>query len=162
MSNDPRVWMLLAFWVGIPIVLGLLGVGQWLKRRRMRMAATIAKRLCPECLLDPDPMGKNDSPRKCAFENGGVFISDNWNCYTMNRLRVAAYEDALGTEDQYAALLTHDGWFIVLGWYKHRGRTEAAWLMDGEEMRPLSLEDALAWIAYDQQSDNPEADEDPA
>jgi hypothetical protein len=85
---------------------------------------------CPRCIA----RGKtwNGSDATCAFPNGR-FVSANWNCATMNALRDATerLRAARGyTEDQNAALLPWDGHFILLGWYKSRGRTDVARVLD--------------------------------
>lgn len=85
--------------------------------------------------------------RKCAF-NAGVFSSDNWNCATMAELRDLAQPGALWNEDQYAAVLRlgNCSGFIVLSWYKRRGRTEGAWFMTEDTVRPLALTEAIEVI----------------
>ena len=81
-------------------------------------------------------------PPKCAFPEG-VFVSDNWNCATMNELRDIVYKLATWNEDQYTAAIPLDcGWFIVLGWYKNRGRTELCAVVDEDRIWPATLEDA--------------------
>ena len=89
-----------------------------------------------------------DAP-KCGFPQG-VFDASNWNCATLNDLRELA-ED-LGVrqreDDQSAALIPCDpgngNWpYVVLEWYKNRGRTDAAWELNGETApAPLTLETA--------------------
>jgi hypothetical protein len=80
-----------------------------------------------------------------------VFSSNNWNCLTANALRDLVRQDeddsrAVWSEDQYAALLPWDGAFIVLSWYKHRGRTEGMWLVQEGEIAILTLEQAEAYL----------------
>ncbi len=96
------------------------------------------ERICKRC-LDRGKTWDGDFP-KCAFIEG-VFSTLNWNCATMNVLRdVAAELDrVIYSEDNWAALLNYDGGFIVLGWYKNRGRTEFAQVLFGEGMNPLTL-----------------------
>jgi hypothetical protein len=81
-------------------------------------------------------------PRRCAFPDG-TFIADNWACETAMQLRerVATLTNA---DDQHAALwpIQPLAVFIVLGWYKQRGRTEVALAMDGTMTAPLPL-----WLA---------------
>ena len=99
------------------------------------------------------------SDPRCAFENG-VFNPDNWDCATMNALRERAEE--LGTDfrdDMAAASIgyvpfeSEDGaGYVVMTWYKDRGRTGQAIVMwDDEEPRPLTEEDALAALDYSTQ-----------
>ena len=90
----------------------------------------------------------NGSAPNCAFDERGVFSSDNWNCATMNELRKIAEEREQWNEDQYIAAIPiiGEGTFVVLSWYKHRGRTEGAWFVDGGVMIPLVLEKAIKCI----------------
>lgn len=84
-----------------------------------------------------------DDP-KCAFLMG-VFSPDNWRCATMDELRdaAAASHATIWTEDQWAALLPLESpEFIVLSWYKSRGRVEGAWLISEEHAEPVTLEEA--------------------
>jgi len=75
----------------------------------------------------------------------------------MNALRVLAEPRTVWNDDQNAALLpvpeeryNHpSGYFLVLGWYKNRGRTEDAFLMgDAMEPTPLTLEVAEAILTH--------------
>lgn len=84
---------------------------------------------------------KGSAP-KCAFESE-VFSGNNWNCATMNALRELVEDKAVWNDDQYLAMKsTGQGIFIVLSWYKRRGRTEGAWWVFGEDMKPLTMRDA--------------------
>jgi hypothetical protein len=86
------------------------------------------------------------SDPQCAFSSG-TFYSENWNCVTANLLRDAAeMRKPLWSEDQYASLLPWEGRFILLSWYKHRGRTEGAWLVDGTRIEPLTLADTETYL----------------
>jgi hypothetical protein len=106
-------------------------------------------RLCEE-------RGKNwsgDDP-ECAFEDF-TFSADNWNCATMNRLRNISEElkrssrcdmscGSIGyvpVDNDYAPI-TYEGYggYIVMMWYKERGRTGNAMFMTDEESVPLTLE----------------------
>jgi len=85
--------------------------------------------------LGSDPM--------CAFRTGR-FSTENWQCDTMNELRKRLATQT-GSEygqawagDQNCGVLKHpradtefNGTFLVLCWYKRRGRTEACVLIDG-------------------------------
>lgn len=110
---------------------------------------------CKRCIAAGQPTNFA-SPRKCAF-NTGAFSPDNWNCETMNALR-PQYDDkqigcgapcstTLWNEDQNACLVsTGEGTYILLSWYKNRGRTEGAWSFYGEsapELLTLELAEAL-------------------
>lgn len=96
-----------------------------------------------------------DDPR-CAFETG-VFSPENWNCATMNALRERARELGTTFRDDNAAgsigcvpVETDDfNGYVVLVWYKDRGRTgNAILLCDDEPPRPLTEEAALAALRY--------------
>jgi hypothetical protein len=100
--------------------------------------------MCPRCAT----RGKTSqgSDPKCAFPDG-VFTGDNWNCATMNVLRKIADIHAVYCEDEYAALLPYpdSGSFIVLKWYKRRGKTDIAAMLDG--FNPITIGQADAVIA---------------
>jgi hypothetical protein len=51
--------------------------------------------------------------------------------------------------DQYAVLMEADGdpAFLLLSWYKSRGRTEGAWVIEGADIHPLTLGEAERFIA---------------
>ena len=86
------------------------------------------------------------SPPKCAFEDG-IFNSDNWNCATMNKLRDLAEQNSLWSEDQNCGIISNKwGKFIVLSWYKRRGRTEGAWIVDETEKHDLTIKAAEEFI----------------
>ncbi|MCY8754773.1 hypothetical protein [Bacillus haynesii] len=92
----------------------------------------------------------------CAFENG-VFSPKNWNCATMSKLRRLSEElghsdrddDSCGSigyvplSDNYApATYEGCGGYIVMMWYKERGRVGHALFMTDEGAEPLTLEHA--------------------
>jgi len=83
--------------------------------------------------------------RRCAFE-GEAFSNDNWNCGTMNALREACVWSTRD-DDQNACIgvvplpgnTTQSG-YIVLSWYKERGCTGQAIVMDDDQPpKPLTL-----------------------
>ena len=84
----------------------------------------------------------------CAFDNEEELFQENWNCATMSELRQAAENKTVWSEDTNAALLPWDGEFIVLKWYKSRGATECAFMLEGTEARPLSLDEAEQYLAF--------------
>lgn len=95
---------------------------------------------CPRC-LSRTPLGKNWDEPRCAFPTG-VFQSDNWNCATANALRDLV-KQPVWNEDQNAGLIPGvKSYHVVLGWYKNRGRTEGAWMINEGIMEPLTLEEA--------------------
>lgn len=87
----------------------------------------------------------------CAFDDNGVFRGENWNCATMNRLRDLAWEMKQAVRDDFEAgsfgWLRFDEGYIVMTWYKARGRTPDALVMHDGERRPLRIEDAEGAIA---------------
>jgi hypothetical protein len=112
---------------------------------------------CPGCKSRGKPWNGQDP--KCAFHNGETFDPDNWQCATMNALRDLA--DRPGAthyqEDSRVAVLPYNTGdvaqddddlinvrgFIVLAWYKDRGTTDQAFLMD-EDQKPTPLTLAVA------------------
>lgn len=103
---------------------------------------------CPRC----QKRGKtwNGSDPVCAFING-QFSRNNWNCATMNEIRERA--DGKYCDDHYMALLPWEdsgGLYILLGWYKRRGRTDLAQVVDIEGVAVnLSLEQAELFLSGD-------------
>jgi len=59
----------------------------------------------------------------------------------MNALRnlTGGRFDQVCSEDQYTAILPNEGSFIILSWYKNRGRTEGAWELSSEHSEALTL-----------------------
>lgn len=120
--------------------------------------------MCPRCKDRPVPEYYG-SPRRCAFENG-AFNTDNWACETMMDLRSISFSKdseqivlleeshphIFHNNDQNASIVQMpeecEGDFLILGWYKSRGRTEAAWVLCGKKMSPLNLRDAELFIDY--------------
>ncbi|MFZ4454254.1 hypothetical protein [Salibacterium aidingense] len=96
-----------------------------------------------------------DDPR-CAFP-GGVFTPNNWNCATMGRLRAMAEENGhcdrddnscgsigfVRMNDDYAPE-DYDGLggYVVMSWYKDRGKTGHAIVMDDHGTQELTLQHA--------------------
>lgn len=84
---------------------------------------------CNLCATTPKNWEGDD--RKCAFESG-TFSDDNWNCATMSKLRDIAENYRIYGDDQSIAVIPvsevgeyNSGW-LVLSWYKSRGRTDVA------------------------------------
>lgn len=91
------------------------------------------------------------SDPRCAFENG-VFDTENWNCATMNELRdISERLETNRRDDNACACIGYVPFegdeysgYIVMTWYKNRGRTGNALIMwDDEKERPLKVEDAI-------------------
>lgn len=77
----------------------------------------------------------------------------NWNCHTMLALRESADEHNLVTVDQENHIATlpyqsdSDGiGFIVITWYKQRGRTERAVFISDSCVRTITEQDALTCL----------------
>ena len=117
---------------------------------------------CKLC-LERGKKWDGDDP-KCAFE-GFTFSALNWNCATMNRLRSIArgeYKAARCSppalacaEDDYVAVIPFIDddldmpRFIVIGWYKSRGKTERAFIYrDGDHPENLPWQAAKTCIDY--------------
>jgi len=95
---------------------------------------------------------EGDDP-KCAFESG-VFDPHNWNCATMNALREKAEEYELMYRDDMGAgsigVIPFKFGYIVVTWYKNRGRTGNALIMyTDEKERPLTEGLARLALGYD-------------
>lgn len=117
---------------------------------------------CPLCVSRGQDW--SGSAPVCGFQDG-VFSPANWNCATLNALRKAAVDfgksyrnDGIGaigylpldtdfaTEEESDA---QNPGFVVLQWYKERGRTENAVFMADGEISPLTLRQAqLALETY--------------
>lgn len=97
------------------------------------------------------------SDPKCAFNENGLFVQDNWNCATMNQLRIIAEQlDTVRRDDNSSGSIgtvpmDHDlapddfdtfGGYVVMMWYKDRGKTGNAIFMTDEETMPLTIEHA--------------------
>lgn len=98
------------------------------------------------------------NPPGCAFTAEGVFTRENWNCATMNSLRVLEGYDPdpykqgnvsqLYDDDQTCRVIRSlDGQFLILGWYKMRGKVESAGWLDEHNLKPLTLADAEKVLA---------------
>lgn len=82
---------------------------------------------------------------QCAFKNKTkTFNKDNWNCATMNALRKIAEEGCYWNEDQHLGVvpLKGEGGFLVLSWYKDKGRTSGAWIIEESRIKRLTLKKA--------------------
>lgn len=80
---------------------------------------------------------------KCSFEGGGEFSRNGWNCATANMIRDLCKQDepdsiCVYCDDQYyATIKLPDGsrWLALwVSWYKHRGATDAMWLLDSHDV----------------------------
>lgn len=117
---------------------------------------------CKLCQTEGEFSTPGDQP-KCAFPEG-VFVDDNWMCRTTRALRhiIEQHQDEdrphevmlprkFYCDDQWLGVIPlRDGvdWqnFLVLSWYKNRGRTEGAWMIGEENCKPLTEDVALRVI----------------
>lgn len=84
----------------------------------------------------------NGSNPQCGF-NESIFSEENWNCATLNQLRKIANElDTVQYMDDcsLATIPVKDNGWIILSWYKNRGRTSKAIFMIDDTLNPLPLE----------------------
>lgn len=99
---------------------------------------------CPRCLADQRPENYLN-PRKCAFDDNGIFQDDNWACATMFALRqlARAHVDTWLDEGivvvRIPEFLDFYG-FLVMTSYKHRGKTATAQICNSYEVCALTLE----------------------
>lgn len=108
-----------------------------------------------DCFVDGVNVRTRIGESKCAFESG-VFDDDNWNCMTISSIRTLSNEQFYVnppakisyTNDQTCMMLPFDGKFIILGWYKMRGRVESAIVVDETFHPGLTLEITEACIEY--------------
>jgi hypothetical protein len=83
-----------------------------------------------------------------------VFSTDNWQCRTANDIRdlVDQHQEEIPpaySEDQWANILPlRNGEFLIVGWYKSRGRTETMWVLSENTIAPATLEDAEEALSY--------------
>ncbi len=107
---------------------------------------------CSRCAADPRPANFG-SDRECAFGPDGAFLTDNWNCATLDALAALAGEPVYGDDETLAVVRCDfaDGGFLVLTRYKSRGRvTGLAWVGDWPAPRAASLGLVLRAIAFNQ------------
>jgi len=94
---------------------------------------------------------------KCAFNADGLFQADNHECGTMRALRTLAdstyYQYPPATlswsGDQACAVIpAPDDRFIILGWYKQRGKVENAFWHDENRTGMLTRDEAEKVIEF--------------
>lgn len=105
----------------------------------------------------------------CGFTSSGEFRPDNWNCATLNALRELTADPREGGgigvhlwhEDTNVAVLPMPersdgrwGGFMLVGWYKSRGRTAEVYVWEAasarlgaEGPRPATFEDVERLLA---------------
>jgi hypothetical protein len=110
----------------------------------------------------------NGSDPICAFRNGNPFNPDNWNCATVNQIREIVEDNHYeGASREFSATWRHEDQSAAsidvsridmprdydltlwVTWYKHRGRTEAMYLLGANsEPRPPYEDECVAVIDY--------------
>jgi len=111
--------------------------------------------MCDLCKKRGKPDYFHSDP-SCAFKDDGSFNGDNWNCATMNALRdiADAHKMHMRNDDIGSiSVAPFDGdagnGFIVMCYYKDRGRVPTAFVCgDEQDPRPLTLDDAEAAIHF--------------
>jgi len=86
---------------------------------------------------------------RCAFDKDGVFRADNWMCASLTPLLHRAWKVEATDRDQHAAVLSHLERLILLSYYKRRGGTEGAWVVEEDQVRPLTLADLYPEMRVD-------------
>jgi len=102
--------------------------------------------LCKHWEKVPECFG---SPPECAFNKDGSFNPDNWNCGLMDKLRDAAHENEVWSEDEHMAIIPYPNQlkFGILAYYKSRGRTDRFWIWEvGKEIREGIQADAEQFV----------------
>lgn len=104
------------------------------------------EKVCPLCEAAGPIIG---SHRRCAFVSG-VFDANNWNCETANRLRDMV-ETPIWNEDQHMGVLNfpHYGMFVILSWYKRRGKTDAILINHEDKTGPITLRGAMIMLGLE-------------
>lgn len=82
----------------------------------------------------------------CAFNDKGKFLSFNWSCYLMGRLR--QFGEELWHEDQNLRIIrVPDSLkYAILSYYKERGKVEGFWIVEESRMRKGTEQDAKAIV----------------
>lgn len=106
---------------------------------------------CPRCTQRTDLDSFDEDKPECAFTSG-TFSTSNWQCLTMNALRHLIEEkgQTIYAIDQRLGVYPIDeaGRYLVMTWYKQRGRTEMAVIFDSEIVpQPVTLAQAELILA---------------
>lgn len=95
---------------------------------------------------------------KCAFSVDGSFVPDNWSCCIMTQLRYICMRDAHDDDEPPSAgvfswrddesagsigVIHFGDGYLVMTWYKNRGRTGDAFVVSDGERFELTQERAL-------------------
>ncbi len=99
----------------------------------------------------------------CAFNEDGTFRENNWSCVLMSKVRDlmgqwsdSAYGHCWWDDDQHYGVLYIQSWvhgkevdsylqgtFVLLDWYKSRGKTDSFRILQGDVVREGTEKDAL-------------------
>jgi hypothetical protein len=82
------------------------------------------------------------SKPRCAFDKKGRFNRNNWNCNLVAELREYEKRVQIWNDDNYLTVIRNNGVFVVFSHYKHRGKTDGFWIIDGEKLRRGTEKDA--------------------
>jgi len=85
----------------------------------------------------------------CAFDKDGNFQKENWMCMTMIGLRDMSSYHGWNEDESIDVVHTLNGEYVVLTYYKHRGRTGNALVLCDDEQRNLTLKDAERLLEVD-------------
>ncbi len=115
---------------------------------------------CKRCIERGTPKNFGSEP-ECGFYPTGIFKSDNWNCATLNKLREVIqekYEDKIvySRDERLITIpLDHnpedtiiEADFLIVGWYKQRGRTQTALLISEERYYLVKLKEIEQFIEH--------------
>jgi len=120
------------------------------------------KEKCKRCGAQKDWQG---SDIRCPFQRGRYFTPNNWNCGIIKRIRNICYGGEFGQEspvnsvfyqycdDMHYAVIKIDhiedvpGLALWVAWYKHRGGTDAMWILDGQgRPHPPTFDELVAIV----------------
>jgi len=94
--------------------------------------------ICNACRERGKPWDGDDPI--CGFDKN-VFDCENWNCATLGKLRILAEKGKVFNNEQYCSIIpipeTND--FVILLWYKSRGRTDSAIVISDKSILPLTI-----------------------
>lgn len=86
---------------------------------------------------------------RCAFTRV-EFSSQNWNCATANTLRELTRENVIYNDDQHCGVKSIMDYadFLIVTWYKNRGKVDGIWLMKNDKIWPINIFEAEAIIHF--------------
>lgn len=101
---------------------------------------------------------RGDDP-SCSFQDGGAFSREGWNCATANLIRDVSGQDrphpnadCRYIDDQWYSTImippeieldSGPAYALWITWYKHRGRTDAMWLLSEDAPRLPNEKDCV-------------------